>query len=210
MFFYCHTLLNHSCSSFRCSTSEHKVATNVFSSVLWRSLTQFESTCFYYTVKISVIPQCDWFLENSVKLCVDPMKLLHRTRTSTPSNTSTNWTSPPNTTQHHPTPPNTADGFHQCCYNWIRESFCSQAPKVWNQRTVKGTVHIRIKETHFPSYLCSFLSVWTVLSLSFGDVRALANTVEQGGTQKNKSENSPATSFTQDNQPTFELPSLVR
>lgn len=138
-----------------------------------------------YGKKISVIPQCDWFLENSVKLCVDPMKLLHRTRTSTPSNTSTNWTSPPNT----------ADGFHQCCYDWIRESFCSQAPKVWNQRTVKGTVHIRIKETHFPSYLCSFLSVWTVLSLSFGDVRALANTVEQGGTQKNKSENSPATSF---------------
>lgn len=113
----------------------------------------------------------------------------------TPPRTGPHHPTPPNTTQHHPTPPNTTDGFHQCCYDWIRESFCSQAPKVWNQRTVKGTVHIRIKETHFPSYLCSFLSVWTVLSLSFGDVRALANTVEQGGTQKNKSENSPATSF---------------
>lgn len=205
MFFYCHTLLNHSCSSFRCSTSEHKVATNVFSSVLWRSLTQFESTCFYYTVKISVIPQCDWFLENSVKPCVDPDE-------APPQNPDLHSIQhlhePDLTTQHLPTL--LMDFISAVITESEKVSAARLQMKVWNQRTVKGTVHIRIKETHFPSYLCSFLSVWTVLSLSFGDVRALANTVEQGGTQKNKSENSPATSFTQDNQPTFELASLVR
>lgn len=201
MFFYCHTLLNHSCSSFRCSTSEHKVATNVFSSVLWRSLTQFESTCsFYYTVKISVIPQCDWFLENSVKLCVDPDE-------APPQNPDLHSIQhlhePDLTSQHLPTL--LMDFISAVITESEKVSAARLQMKVWNQRTVKGTVHITIEKTRFPSYLCSFLSVWTVLSF-----RALANTVEQGGTQKNKSENSPATSFTQDNQPTFELASLVR